>query len=427
MSGNVHAKSRLSLEHVRAVVLTQAWSGAYTTKLLADMGAEVIQIESLTRIDPWRGGFPSRLTGTYPNGEPGERPYDRNAAFNSVNTSKLGITLDLNTAEGKDIFLKLVSLADMVVENFSARVITNFGLDYPVLRSVNPSVIMLRTPTYGCYGPYSMYPGNGGTTEPMSGISSLLGYRGGPPINSGFMHTDPVAGMLGLASLLIALHYRAITGQGQLIDMSQQETSIGLIADEIMEHTMTGRPSERRENRDRHMAPHGNYPCRGDDTWVAIAVRSDDEWRALCAIMEKPGLASDTRFATLSKRLEYADELDEIVSTWTVSKESNDVMGLLQAEGIPCAPLANALELLDNPQLKSRGFFETVTHPDTGTVPMAGMPWKMSRTPGRIRFAAPRLGEHSVEVLKNYLGMPDTEILSLVERGITGDTPSLDD
>ena len=182
------------LEHLRAVVLTQAWAGAYTTRLLADMGADVIQIEALNRPDPWRGGYPPRLAGTYPDNVSGDRPFDRNAAFNSVNTGKRAITLDFNHQEAKDIFLELVSISDIVAENFSARVMPNFGLGFDVLSAINSGLVMLRMPSYGCTGPYSAYMGNGGTTEPMSGIASLLGYPEGPPMNSGFMHTDPYAG-----------------------------------------------------------------------------------------------------------------------------------------------------------------------------------------------------------------------------------------
>ena len=276
------------LRHIRATVLTQAWAGAFTTRLLADMGAEVIQVESLNRIDPWRGGYPPRLSGTYPNRDPGDRPFDRNAAYNSVNTGKKAITLDLNHSEAMDAFLELVSVSDVVAENFSGRVLPNLGLEYPVLRSVNPSVILLRMPAYGVSGPYANYMGNGGTIEPMSGITSLLGYEGGPPMNSGVMHTDPFAGLMGMAGLMIALHHRARTGRGQEIDLSQQETSISLIPDHIMAYTMSGQSPQRRGNRSDRMAPHNNYRCKGKDSWVAIAVRSEAEWIRFCAAMGRP-------------------------------------------------------------------------------------------------------------------------------------------
>lgn len=414
------------LRHIRATVLTQAWAGAFTTRLLADMGAEAIQVESLNRIDPWRGGYPPRLSGTYPNRDPGERPFDRNAAFNSVNTGKKAITLDLNHPEAMDAFLELVSISDIVAENFSGRVLPNLGLQYPVLRSVNPSVILLRMPAYGVSGPYANYMGNGGTIEPMSGITSLLGYEGGPPMNSGVMHTDPFAGLMGMAGLMIALHHRSRIGQGQEIDLSQQETSISLIPEHIMAYTMSGQAPQRRGNRSDRMAPHDNYRCKGDDSWIAIAVRSEDEWNRFCAAIGRPELASDPRFADLSARLENADELDRIISEWTRDKDAYDIASALQSESIPSAPVLKAAELLDNPQLKARGFFQTLDREDTGPLPYAGPAWRLSDTPGRLGSPPPGLGQHSEQVLHDLLGIPQAVIDDLVHRAITGDTPPTD-
>ena len=414
------------LRHIRATVLTQAWAGAFTTRLLADMGAEVIQVESLNRIDPWRGGYPPRLSGTYPNRDPGERPFDRNAAFNSVNTGKKAITLDLNHSEAMDAFLELVSISDIVAENFSGRVLPNLGLEYPVLRSTNPSVILLRMPAYGVSGPYANYMGNGGTIEPMSGITSLLGYEGGPPMNSGVMHTDPFAGLMGMAGLMIALHHRARTGRGQEIDLSQQETSISLIPDHIMSYTMTGKAPQRRGNRSDHMAPHNNYRCKGDDSWVAITVRSEEEWKRFCAVIGKSELASDPRFHDLSARLDEIEELDRIVSEWTRNKDAYDVANSLQSQSVPSAPVLKAAELLHNPQLKARGFFQTLEREDTGPLPYAGPAWRLSKTPGRLGGPPPGLGQHSEEVLHDLLGMPQPAIEDLVQRAITGDTPPTD-
>ena len=418
---------KLPLEHLRAVVLTQAWAGAFTTMLLADMGAEVIQIEALDRPDPWRGGYPPRLSGTYPDNQPGDRPYNRNANFNSVNTNKYGITLDLNYPEGKEMLLELVSISDIFAENFSARVIPNFKLEYPVLKQVNPSLIMLRMPSYGCDGPYSMYMGNGGTTEPMSGLSSLLGYEDEPPMNSGIMHTDPVAGLYGLGSLLIALHHRNRTGQGQLIDLSQQETSVHLMANQVMDHMMNGTNDRRQGNRHDQMAPHGNFECDGNDSWVAIAVRSDQEWQRLCGVMGKPELAGEHRFGSLSGRLVNVDELEQLVTRWTKERKAKDIMTVLQAEGIPCSPVHTAHEVMANPHLAERGFFQQVEHPETGTFHHAGTPWRLSRSPVRTRTAAPALGQHSGQILGSLLGVSAEGFLSMVERGITGDTPCLDD
>lgn len=414
---------RLPLSHIRVAALTQAWAGAYATRLLADMGAEVIQLEALDRPDPWRGGYPPRLSGTYPGGAPGERPYDRNAAYNSVNTGKKGITLDLNHDEARNALLDLVSASDVVAENFSPRVLGNLGIGYEALREANPSIVLLRMPAYGATGPYSAYMGNGGSIEPMSGITSLLGYAGGPPLNSGVMHTDAFAGMMAASAVMTALHHRARTGRGQVIDLSQQETSIGLIADRVMGRSIGVDSLERRGNRSDLMAPHNYYRCAGDDSWVAIAIRSDGEWRELADAMGNSELGA--RFRDLDARRRNVAELDRIISDWTRDRDAYEVAELLQARGIPAAPVLKATELPDNPQLRAREFIETLEHPETGLQRYAGVAWRLSRTPGRLGGPAPGIGRHSAEVLRKYLAIPDADIERMVARGITGDTPPI--
>jgi crotonobetainyl-CoA:carnitine CoA-transferase CaiB-like acyl-CoA transferase len=397
-----------------------------TTQLLANLGAEVIQVEALSRPDVWRGGYPPHNRGQYPNGEPGARPYDRNALFNAVNTSKLGITLDLNSEEGKGLFLDLIASSDLLAENYSARVIPNFGLEYPTLRQTNPTIIMMRMPSFGASGPYAMYPGNGGTTEPMSGISSLLGYPDGQPMNSGAMHTDSISGMMGFAALLIAIRHRARTGEGQYIDLSQQETATTYITDQVLEYTIKGRIPPRLGNRDDRMSPHGFYQCRGEDSWIAIAVRSDSEWVRLCEVMGRSELTSDSRYSTTENRLQHADELDSVVQNWTLERNAAETAELLQKQNIPASPVLKALEVPKHPQHKARKFFEIVDHPATGPYPIAGVPFRLSETPGRIRMPAPTLGQHSELVMTQHLGVSDTEYADLVSQGITGDDPGDD-
>lgn len=427
MRGSSDVPSRLPLQHVRATVLTQAWAGALATRFLADMGAEVIQVESLGRIDPWRGGYPPHLSGTYPCDDPGDRPFDRNAAYNSVNNGKKAITLDLNRWEAKEAFLELVSISDIVAENFSARVLPNLGLEYPVLKEVNPTVILLRMGAYGSWGPYANFMGNGGSIEPMSGISSLLGYSEGPPMNSGVMHSDPYAGLIAMSAMLVALHHRSRTGVGQEIDLSQQETSIGLIADRVMEFSMSGRSPERRGNYSARMAPHNNYRCLGDDAWVAISVRSDEEWGRLCRTMGQADLARDPRFRDLESRLANLEALDEVVGRWTCGQDAGDVAELLQSESIPAAPVYKATELTDNPQLAARGFFHLIEHPETGVFPYAGIGWRLSLTPGGLQGPSPSLGRDSRQVLSELIGMPYAKLESMWAAGVTGDSPPLDD
>jgi crotonobetainyl-CoA:carnitine CoA-transferase CaiB-like acyl-CoA transferase len=398
----------LPLEHIRALVLTQAWAGTLATQLLGDMGADVIQVEALRRPDVWRGGYgPDDLTGVYPQDDPGARPYNRCARFNSVNRNKRGITLDLGTSEGQELFLALVREADVVAENFSSRVMKNFGLDYAA---------------YGHTGPYAAYGGIGGTAEPMSGLASLQEEADGTPLNSGIMYPDPVAGLMGCAAVLIALHHRHRTGQGQFIDLALQEATITFIGEQVLEYTMTGRVPPRLGNRDRWMAPHGTYRCQGDDAWVSLAVRSDDEWHRLAAIIGQPW-AVEPRFARAADRRVHATELDRYLEVWTGLQNAREIMKRLQEEGIPCAPVLTPWTVFENVQLQERGFFEEVHHPEAGTHSYAGLPWKLSRTPGRVRLAAPCLGEHNEEVLGGLLGLSALDLADLTARGITGRTP----
>jgi crotonobetainyl-CoA:carnitine CoA-transferase CaiB-like acyl-CoA transferase len=414
----------LPLEHIRALVLTQAWAGTLATHLLGDLGADVIQVEALRRPDVWRGGYgPDDLTGIYPGEEPGEKPYNRCARFNSVNRNKRGLTLDLGTDDGKRLFLDLVRDADIVAENFASRVMGNFGLDYDALRAVKPDLIMLAMPAYGRSGPYAPHGGIGGTAEPMSGISSLQGDANGTPLNSGIMLPDPIAGLMGCAAVLIALHHRHRTGQGQFIDLALQEPSISFIGEQVLEYTMTGQLPPRWGNSDRWYAPHGTYRCVGEDTWVSLAVRSDAEWQRLGAVIDQ-SWTTDPGFAKALGRREHAAGLDQHIASWTMQHDAETVMTRLQAQGIPAAMVFTPWTITDNPQLQARNFFEEITHPDTGAHGYAGIPWKMSRTPGRIRMPPPGLGQHTEEILGGVLGLSPEEIDRLSAAGITGSPPT---
>ena len=204
------------------------------------------------------------------------------------------------------------------------------------------------------------HPGNGGSTEPMTGMSYLLGYSDGPPMNSGVMYPDPVAGVMGYAAVLIALHHKQRTGRGQLIDLSQQETLIAFLGDKVVEYTLGGRAPEREANRDPWMAPHGNYRCRGDDSWIAIAVRLDSEWTELCRVAGHLEWASDPRFSDAAGRRHHLDKVNGLVESWTEAEDADEIMRRLQKAGVPAARVLNAEGVLNNPQLEARGFFERV-------------------------------------------------------------------
>ena len=419
----------LPLEGIRVIDVSMWFAGPMATRLLADVGAEVIKIESLKHIDPWRGPvvFNEKLAGRYPSGITPERPYNWSAGFNLQNRNKCGVTLDLGTPQGKEVFKKLVGISDVVLENYSPRVMANLGLDYPVLEKINPQIIMMSLPALGGTGPDKDYVAFGQTINCMSGMAYLTGYIGEEPmLQSGIAYGDPLSGMNAAFAVLSALHYRRRNGQGMHIDLSQVEGIIAFTADAIMDYTMNGRVQGRVGNRHPSMAPHGCYRCQGEDKWVVIAIPSDAAWRRFCQAVGDPSWAEDARFSDVLGRYKHQDELDRLIESWTQKHEHYEVMRILQGAGIPAGPVLDGKELVEEPHLNERGLYEKVTHPETGTHPYIGMYARFSRTPGSIRMPAPCLGEHNHYVYGELLGLSSEEMTELEKDGIIGTRPSLE-
>ena len=415
--------SGLPLEGVRGIVLTQAWAGAFCTELLAMMGAELIQIEVRKRPDSWRGGYDTPLAPAFEGVESARHPWNCSPNFNAVNLNKQSITLDLQTPEGIDIFRRLVPFADVVAENFSPRVLGNLGIDYEALKQIKPDIIVCSLSAYGHTGPYANVPGIGGTIEPTSGMSSLLGYVDGPPLNSGVMFPDAVAGFYGFGAIVTALHHRNRTGEGQYIDLSMQEANLTAVGDAMLEYTSTGNVRPRLGNRHPSFAPHGIYPAAGDEQWIAIAAESDAQWLALCEIAGRPEWAADARFGDLEARKAHEDALDELIAGWTAGQPRDELADRLSAAGLPAAPVLDGYEVMDDPSLRRRGFIVDVDHPEAGRWPQLGVPFKLSRTPGAVRSHAPLQGQHSAEVFERLLGIGSDEYEELVRKGVTGSGP----
>ena len=415
-------KPKGPLSGMRGIVLTQAWAGAYSTQLLSDLGMEIIQVESVTRIDPWRGGVPPRLAGLYPNSNPGDNPWDRNALYNGVNRGKKAITLDLSHSEAKEVFMELVSISDVVVENFSGRVISNLGLDYESLRSVNPSVVMVRMPTYGTSGPYSNYPGNGGTTEPVSGMSFLMGYHDGPPVNSGIMHTDAYSGVLACGATITGLRERLISGVGQEVDISQQEVSMTLLAEYIMEGSLSGESPGRQGNINRDYAPQGCYLSK-DSYWIAISVKTDRQWKSFCDSLMLDSLVTDEDYSTKEFRKMNAVRLDREISKKMGNCIASEVVGKLQAESVPCEVISTLLEAAENDDFYQMGLFEKIFHSESGNFYYPVPPWDFENNPRNAQEPAPTLGEHSEEIFSNLNGWSENEITRFKNLGLTGTDP----
>jgi crotonobetainyl-CoA:carnitine CoA-transferase CaiB-like acyl-CoA transferase len=415
---------RQALANYRILDLSRIWAGPYCTKLMADMGAEVIKLESLSVYDSHRGPVsPARGIASYPDGEPGEQPWNRNGWFNTLHLSKLGITLELTSEEGRRVFEKLVSVSDALIENFRQGSLARLGYDYEALRKLRPDLIYVSMPAFGNTGPWKGYVCYGIGQEQLSGMAHMTGYAGEGPMKSGINHGDPITGSHAAGVLLAALRYRRRTGKGMMIDVSQHESAVALTGADVLAYQISGEEPQRKGNRSPDLAPHNVYPCAGEDRWITIAVTSSEQWLGLAGLVGGDDLAGDPRFATAAGRLQHQDELDQIITRWTAGQDAFRAAEELQGLGVPSAAVLRGPDLLEDPHYTDRGTFVTVDHPQVGPRRYPGMPWKMSATPVRVRWASPTLGQHNHQIYGELLGMPREEIAALEAREVIGTKP----
>lgn len=405
---------RLPLTGIRIADLTMNWSGPYATEILAGLGAEVIKIESIQRPDIWRGAAASLGKA--------EKYWERSPLWNAVNLDKYDITLDLNRPKGQEIFKRLVKISDVVAENYTPRVMENFGLTYPVLKEANPRIIMISMPALGSTGPWRNHPGFGISIEQMAGIPQLTGYPDGPPMMAMGGPSDPIVAVNTAFAILTALKYRQRTGKGQRIDLSQVEALTCIIGDAIVDYAMNNRVQPKRGNRHPFMAPHGYYRCKGEDLWVLIAISSDEEWMAFCEAIGNPLWSQDKRFTDVLGRLQNQEDLDRLIEEWTIKHDHYEVMNTLQRVGVAAGAVLTSAELLEDAHLKERGFFQRIDRAEVGThpYPIPTAPMRFSRAPISISKPAPFLGEDNDYVYGQLLGMSKEEIQSLVDDHMIG-------
>jgi benzylsuccinate CoA-transferase BbsF subunit len=400
---------RAPLAGVRVADFTWVWAGPFCTLQLAHLGAEVIRVESATRL------CVTRLLPPFANFEPGP---NRSGYFNQYNQGKKSLTLDLKRPEAIAVAKRLCAASDIVVENFAAGVMDRMGLGYDVLRTLRPDVIMIALSGYGATGPDGDKVSYGPAQVPLSGLSSVTGYRGHPPMHVGISYGDPTGGLHGAVAVLTALLHRARTGRGQYIDLSQWETTMAVLPEGIVEYTMNGAAPPRDGNRDPHMAPHGVFRAAGDDRWLAIAIEDDASWRRFTAVIDRPDLAEDVRFATLVARKRHEDELEELVTAWTAERDAGAAADALQAAGIPAFVAATNRDLAEDAHLAARGFPVTLEHPEVGAMLHLGVPWRMSASDCRVRRPAPCLGQDTDQVLRDVCGYAADEIECLRAAGV---------
>ena len=402
---------RPPLAGVRVLDLTWAWAGPFCTMNLAHLGAEVIRIESAKRADLYR-----RLR-ICPE-EWGD-DLDVSGMFNQWNQGKSSMSVDLGHPRGIEIVKRLVTKSDVVVQNFATGVMGRLGLGYDTLREINPGIILASVTGYGQTGPYRHYMGYGPAMPPLTGLAMATGYVGGGPEEFGLSMPDPTAGITAAMSVVSALLKRDETGVGDHLDVTLWEATGVLNMEGWMRYTMTGEEPERMGNRSERMAPHGCFPCAGEDAWVSIACRSDAEWAALARHID-PVLADDARFRTLAGRKTHEDALEATVIAWTADRDRWEITRLLQAEGIAAFPTMTARDIVEDEHLDARGFIERLEHPRVGRRAHAGIPWLLHRRPNGVAKPAPCLGADTDRYLRELLGLSEDAIAELYRDGAVG-------
>ncbi len=406
-----------ALTGVRVLDLTAWQAGPTLTMILGDFGADVVKIEAPTRLDGWRGAA----------GLMDEQAYEKHPLWVSLNRNKRGISLDLKSQRGRELFLRLVAEADIVAENYTPRVMESFGLDYETLRAVNERIIVVALSGFGATGPWRDYSAFAFPTEEVSGLAYHNGARGGPPMLAGHSITDVFAGAMGTVAVLAALHQRDRTGTGDYIDLSQIETLTTFIAAELVDAQLNGRDGERRGNDRDHAVPHGVFPCLPDGNFVAIVARDDDEWRRLCARMGRDDLVADTQLAALTGRLARRDHVHGAVAAWTATRDGAAIAEELQAAGVPASPAMKPSALLAEDQLWHAEFFAMIDRAFIGPHPYPGPVVRLTKTPATFERPAPLYGEHTDDVLRELLGLGDDELKALYDDGVTSVEPSAQD
>ncbi len=400
---------KAALKRVRIADFSWLWAGAYATGLLAILGAEVIKIESMARVDPSR-------TMTFTMGQAFEG-VDHSPVFNSINLNKLSIKLNLKQPKAVELAKRIIQISDVVTQNMRPGAMDNVGLGYEALKEVKPDIIMLSSSSFGAEGPMRRYGGYAPSFTSYSGLTNLTGYSDGPP-NPMTGSTDLMSATTGAFAIIAALNHRQDTGQGQHIDLSSVESLAMFSGDALMDYIMNGRIRSRRGNQDDVMAPHNCYRCRGDDKWVSIAVSTEEEWQAFCRAIGNPDWTRDRKFSDARTRWQNQEELDRLVTEWTVKHTNYEVTDMLQRTGVAAFPSMSNQEIFSDPHFKQRKLAVEVEHPVMKKQIVLGAPWKLSETPAEVIKASPVMGENNEYVFGELLGIPSSEIKQLIDEQV---------
>ena len=410
----------LALRDVRIVDLGSAWAGPMAGQLLADMGAEVIKVESRARMDGMRLGRPM-VGDDLAGGDRGLWP-ELQPVFHGLNRNKLSVTLNLRTDEGKAILRRLASVSDVVLSNFSPGVLQRLGMDYDSMRAVKPDIIVAAMPAFGDTGPLRDMVAYAPIIQAMSGMMSLVGYppEEGEPLVGELQAawSDTMAALCAALGVVAAVHHRNRTGCGQYVEAAHLEGTAALLGVPMLQYQMTGEVPTPLGNDEPDFAPHNNYPCAGEDEWVSVAVGSDAEWRALVDVLADDRLKADSRFCDPVSRWRNRRQLDEILSDWTRTRSAQEVTSILQQAGVAAMPVMNIADQFADPHLNSRETYVEIDHPHVGAEMVYGVPWRFSGIPGSVRTPAPLMGQHNDYVLSELLGLDETGIAELVAEQV---------
>jgi crotonobetainyl-CoA:carnitine CoA-transferase CaiB-like acyl-CoA transferase len=405
------------LEGIRVLELTTAVAGPIAGCVFADMGAEVIKIEAPRARPIAHTAAPPPIEGTP------DHPYNRAPFFNELHRGKRHVSMDLANPEGRDLFLKLVAKSDVVLENFSPRVLGNLRIDYPDLCEAKPDIILASMPAFGKTGPYANRGSYGPGVDAMSGLSHLTGYPDRTPGKPAQFYLDQSAGLTAALTVMSALRHRRRTGEGQYIELAMLEGELQLVAPALQDFTMNGRVQTRIGNRHAWHAPQGVYPSTGDDQWLAIAIETDDQWRALATAIGHPELAEDDRYATELARHANQDAIDPLIAAWTATRSHYDAMHQLQAAGVPAGAVLDAPEVETDPQFLHRETLTWVDHPEMGPFPHTRTAWRSRRGNHGVAGSAPLFAEANNYVLRDLLDLDESTAAALHQSAVLATEP----
>lgn len=405
--------NRQPLDGVRVVDFTMGWAGPLCTRTLADLGADVIKIEAIQYPDWWRG---LDRRSSYVDAQ----VYENHLRFAIMNRNKRGITLDLKRPRGLALAKRLLTGADIVIDNYSVDVMPKLGLGYDVLKKLNPRLVMMSMSAFGAGSVYRDCRAYGSTLEQGSGLPTVIGNPEGMPVMSHTAFGDPVGGLNGCAAVLIALTHARNTGQGQFIDLAQIECMMPFAAPWITVQSVAGMPPTRYGNRHPQFVPHGCFRCAGEDNWIVITATDEKMWHRLAILLGRMDWAEDASLKSAEARRTIEDIIEASIAAWTLNRDADEAMSELQAVRVSAGVVRRPIDLLNDRHLKSRAFLQDVERAFIGLHPQPSMPIREGIEPYAIRAAAPTLGQHNREILSGLLKLSEAEIAQLAEEGIIG-------